>query len=147
MFPLNDPTPLTSLQLHDLMRTERRLEFKITKNCKKFALVDQGHRTIRGMTGSSPKDPTMSSSSSPSGTTRNPQSFQTLDYVHRAVHPSTSEPDVPALHELPRPHIDSFDSIFDDGLLDMAVQNLDPKELIDAAGNRLSCTNRSGTFL
>lgn len=86
-----------------------------------------------------------SSTAAPSG--RNPQSFQTLDYVHRAVHPSTSEPDVPALHELPRPHIESFDSIFDDGLLDMAVQNLDPKEIIDAAGNRLSCMNHSVPFL
>lgn len=92
------------------------------------------------MTGSSPKDTSLSPPTTPAISDRNPQSFQTLDYVHRSVHPSTGEADVPALHELPRPHIDSFDSIFDDGLLDMAVQNLDPKELIDAAGNRLTCT-------
>lgn len=71
---------------------------------------------------------------------RNPQTFGMADYVRRSVHPSRSEPDVPALHELPRPHIDSFDSIFDDGLLEMAVQNIDPKEIVDNAGNRINCT-------
>lgn len=70
---------------------------------------------------------------------RNPQSFHTLDFVKRAVHPSGSEADVPALHELPRPHIDSFDSIFEDGLLDLSVQNIDPKEIVDNVGNRISC--------
>lgn len=71
---------------------------------------------------------------------RNPQSFRTLDFVRQAIHPSEDEPDVPALHGLVRPHVDSFDSIFDEGLLDLAVANLDSKEIMDANGNRISCT-------
>jgi len=82
----------------------------------------------------------MPASGPTAGQERNPQSFHTADFVERAVHPSRAEADVPALHELPRPHIDSFDSIFDHGLLDLAVQNLDPKEIIDSAGNRINCT-------
>lgn len=76
------------------------------------------------------------------GGCRNPQSFHTLDFVEKAVHPSEVEADVPALHELPRPHIDSFDSIFEDGLMDLAIQNLDPREIIDTNGNRISCMTR-----
>ncbi len=84
------------------------------------------------------KVPRMSAVSGPS---RNMEhSFHTLDYVMRSKNPSDGDPDVPALHELPRPHIDSFDSIFDDGLLDLAVSNLDRKEIVDATGNRLSCS-------
>lgn len=85
--------------------------------------------------------------SSPEDGPRNPQTFGTADYVRRSIHPSQSEPDVPALHELPRPHIDSFDSIFDDGLLDLAVQNLDPKEIVDSAGNRINCIIYFGVAL
>lgn len=80
-----------------------------------------------------------SSPASTAGEERNPQSFHALDYVKRSVHPSSGEADVPALHDLPKPHIESFDSIFDDGLLDLAVQNLDPKEIVDPSGNRISC--------
>lgn len=78
--------------------------------------------------------------SSGSRPSRNPQSFHTLDFVRQAVHPSEVEADVPALHELIRPHIDSFDSIFEDDLLGMAVASLDRKEIIDANGNRINCT-------
>lgn len=70
---------------------------------------------------------------------RNPQSFGTLNFVKQSVHPSDLDADITALHELPRPHIDSFNSIFKDGLLDLAVKNLEPKELVDAAGNRITC--------
>lgn len=79
------------------------------------------------------------SSTGTSRPSRNPQSFHTLDFVKQAVHPSEVEPDVPALHELIRPHIDSFDSIFDDDLLNLAVASLDRKEIIDANGNRINC--------
>lgn len=50
-----------------------------------------------------------------------------------------SESEYPALHSLILPHIASFNSIFDDNLIDMAIANLEPRELIDSAGNRLKC--------
>ena len=78
---------------------------------------------------------------------RNPQSFGTLNFVKQSVHPSDHDADISALHELPRPHIDSFNSIFKDGLLDLAVKNLEPKELVDAAGNRITCNSFPRCFL
>ncbi|PJF18528.1 DNA-directed RNA polymerase subunit beta [Paramicrosporidium saccamoebae] len=66
-----------------------------------------------------------------------PSSFETLKFYNSARHPSSAESDTPRVHELIRPHIDSFNAIFDDGLLDRSVANLEVRESEDGRGNRL----------
>lgn len=68
-----------------------------------------------------------------------PNSFHTLKTFNSSRNPPTSGSDYPALHALIHPHIDSFNAIFDDGLLDLAVAGIEPRQVQDAAGNRLRC--------
>src|ERR1700677_5122287 len=69
----------------------------------------------------------------------NSEGFNTLKFTRSATNPSDVQSDYPTLHELIRPHIDSFNSIFDDQLLDLALHNLEVREVVDPAGNRLNC--------
>lgn len=64
--------------------------------------------------------------------------FNTLCHFNSSRHPPKDGSDYPSLHALIRPHIDSFNSIFDDNLLDLALQNIEPRQLVDTAGNKLS---------
>lgn len=66
-----------------------------------------------------------------------PSSFQTLRFYNTAHNPSEVESDVPDIHALIQPHIASFNAIFDQGLLERSVQNLEAREVEDAQGNRL----------
>ena len=64
-------------------------------------------------------------------------SFQTLEFLETASCPSSSESDNPAVHRLVRPHIDSFNAIFDAGLLERSVANIEVREVEDGRGNRV----------
>src|ERR1700722_12460412 len=64
--------------------------------------------------------------------------FNTLHNFNSSRHPPTNDSDYPSLHALIRPHIDSFNSIFDANLLDLALQGIEPRQMVDAAGNKLS---------
>lgn len=85
-----------------------------------------------------------------------PNSFRTLERERAFINPSTSAHQYPAPQALVAPHIDSFDALFhgapigptgaisaSQGLLDLAVQDLQPKVIFDgtgadgARGNRL----------
>ena len=68
----------------------------------------------------------------------NDHTFNTLHHFNSSRHPPKDGSDYPSLHALIRPHIDSFNSIFDDNLLDLALQNIEPRQLVDTAGNKLS---------
>lgn len=70
-------------------------------------------------------------------------SFNTLAYQKRSKFPAKDASTLPHLHELVWPHIGSFNSILDDGLLDLTVQNLEKREIVDANGNRLCCKSFS----
>lgn len=66
-----------------------------------------------------------------------PESFQTLKFYDAARFPSCAESDVPSVHALVRPHIDSFNALFDEGLLERSVANLEVRKVEDGKGNRL----------
>lgn len=58
--------------------------------------------------------------------------YATLQREHNFRHPSTSGPHFPEAHKLIRPHIDSFDTLFDhDGLLEQGIKDLDEKVIFD----------------
>lgn len=59
-------------------------------------------------------------------------SYGTLKREHNFRHPSTSQPHFPEAHELIKPHIESFNALFDhDGLLEQGIQDLDEKVIFD----------------
>ena len=74
-----------------------------------------------------------------------PKGFDTLKYGETAQTPSNKKTRVPGLHELIRPHLDSFNAIKatnqgrGPGLLEMAVADLDHQKIKDASGNVLEC--------
>lgn len=72
-----------------------------------------------------------------SGAEQISMSFGTIELNQSFINPSSSGSDVASLHTLIRPHIDSFNSIFDDGLLDAAVADLDPRDIFDSNGNSI----------
>ena len=63
--------------------------------------------------------------------------FGQLLFHQESSNPSDEQSPLPHLHDLIRPHIDSFNSIFDDGLLELAAADLEPRILTDHLGNRL----------
>lgn len=79
-------------------------------------------------------------------------SFNTLERENAFRNPKPDGPAVPMLEELIRPHIESFDALFDDaggpGLLQVAIDDMTPKVVFDGAngvqdskrGNRLEST-------
>lgn len=82
-------------------------------------------------------------------------SFNTLDREHAFSHPSSEGPKYPAPQALVAPHIDSFDALFEgapigpngevsasQGLLDMAIADLQPKVVFDGKGGDKTLGNR-----
>lgn len=73
---------------------------------------------------------------------QNLRSFGTLPSQNYSVHPP-KESMFEGVHDLLRPHIDSFNAIFEpsgeeDSLLAVAVRNLETKEIVDKQGNKLT---------
>lgn len=66
-----------------------------------------------------------------------PNSFRTLQFYDTARNPSEVDSDTIDIHHLIQPHIASFNAIFDHGLLEKSVQNIEPREVDDGKGNRL----------
>lgn len=69
----------------------------------------------------------------------NPHAFGTVPAQSYSVNPPKQSM-FEGVHELLRPHIDSFNAIFGDeqeSLLSVAVRNLDAREIIDSQGNKI----------
>lgn len=73
----------------------------------------------------------------PSVTSERESSFGILATYEAARSPSSIESDMPLVHALVRPHIESFNALFDAGLLERSVSNLEAREVLDGKGNRL----------
>jgi DNA-directed RNA polymerase I subunit RPA2 len=56
-------------------------------------------------------------------------SFHTVEYVQEAINPTKTLPDLQAIS---KPHIESFDSLFESNLLDLAVNNILPMTVFDS---------------
>ncbi len=77
--------------------------------------------------------------------------FKTLERERRNRFPSTNGADHPALEELVRPHVESFNALIDDetnggkALLQQAVEDIEPRVVFDARnedgsfGNKITC--------
>jgi len=70
--------------------------------------------------------------------------FGTLEREHRFRHPSHDQTAFPALSDAVAPHIQSFNALTDDSLLDYAVKDLGVKSVFDTeevqeSSNKLSC--------
>ncbi len=77
--------------------------------------------------------------------------FHTLERERLNRHPKTTGPDHPALDELAKPHIESFNALIEDstgtgkGLLQLGVEDIGKRVVFDGKredgtyGNRLSC--------
>lgn len=77
--------------------------------------------------------------------------FRTLERERLNRHPTTTGPDHPALDELVKPHIESFNALIEDstgtgkGLLQLAVEDIGKRVVFDGKredgtyGNKLSC--------
>ena len=61
-------------------------------------------------------------------------SFQTLIREHSFQYPSTSKPEFPALQEAVQPHIDAFNAITADNLLEAAIKDIGRKTVFDHKG-------------
>jgi DNA-directed RNA polymerase I subunit RPA2 len=74
--------------------------------------------------------------------------FNTLERERAAVRPSKKSTHTPELHELIRPHLDSFNAIKETvgtggkgkGLLELAIEDMDRRDVKDSFGNKLECT-------
>jgi hypothetical protein len=73
------------------------------------------------------------------------QSFNTIERENQGRNPSKKSTTVPRLHELIAPHLDSYNAIrainggMGPGLLDLAVRDLDERDVQDPFGNSLKC--------
>ena len=65
------------------------------------------------------------------------QKLNLLPFTQRSTTPNPVESNFPQLHGLVMPHVDSFSSIFQAGLLESAVQGIEAREMLDPAGNRI----------
>jgi DNA-directed RNA polymerase I subunit RPA2 len=63
-------------------------------------------------------------------------SFDTLRREHSFKHPSSSTSEYPALQEAVQPHIDSFNAITADNLLEIAIKDTGKKTVFDHKGNQ-----------
>lgn len=61
-------------------------------------------------------------------------SFSTLIREHSFQYPSTSISEFPALQEAVQPHIDSFNAITADNLLEIAIRDIGKKTVFDHKG-------------
>lgn len=77
-----------------------------------------------------------------------PSSFRTLEREHQFRYPSTIGSDVPILGELVAPHIESFNALFEDGggqgLLDLAVESIEPRVIFDGKGRTGETSSQLG---
>lgn len=73
-------------------------------------------------------------------------SFQTLIREHSFKYPSASEALYPALQEAVQPHIDSFNAITRDNLLEIAVRDIGKKTIFDHKGNENGGRGNKLTF-
>ena len=64
--------------------------------------------------------------------------FETAKRERSFKQPSNKGSEYPELHRLIRPHIDSFNAIFSQGLLQKALHNIEPVIVRDTLGKRLS---------
>src|SRR5271170_4588083 len=72
-------------------------------------------------------------------------SFDTLRREHSFKHPSSAKSEYPALQEAIQPHIDSFNAITADNLLEIAIRDIGKKtvfdhksDINDGRGNKLT---------
>jgi hypothetical protein len=63
-------------------------------------------------------------------------SFDTLRREHSFKHPSSSKSEYPALQEAVQPHIDAFNAITADNLLEIAIKDIGKKTVFDHKGNQ-----------
>ena len=67
----------------------------------------------------------------PSPTAKIKPTFQTLIREHSFQYPSTSKAEYPALQEAVQPHIDSFNAITSQNLLEIAINDIGKKTIFD----------------
>jgi hypothetical protein len=74
--------------------------------------------------------------------------FNTLERERAAIQPNKKKTHVPGLHELIKPHLESFNAIKETtgstgqkgkGLLDLAVADMDHRDIKDSFGNKIEC--------
>lgn len=81
--------------------------------------------------------------------------FETLKREHAFKHPDSTSYTAPILHELVAPHIESFNSLFDDsglalgdgkgeGLLSLALKDIGSRVLFDGAGKVGESSGQAG---
>jgi DNA-directed RNA polymerase I subunit RPA2 len=92
---------------------------------------------------------------SPAGPSYKHHTFKTLERERLNRHPSENGMDHPALEEIVKPHIASFDALTDlsgegSGLLQAGIQNILPKVVFDGKksdgspfGNKITCEPRT----
>jgi len=73
-------------------------------------------------------------------------SFDTLRREHSFKHPSSSQSEYPALQEAVQPHINSFNAITADNLLEIAVKDIGKKTVFDHKGNENGGRGNKLTF-
>ena len=96
-----------------------------------------------------PLSPSQASSSHPHP---DKSTFRTLTRERQFRHPPVNKSDVPALDELVKPHLESFNALIEDdgnagkGLLQLGVEDIGEKSVFDGKGdderpwgNKISC--------
>lgn len=77
---------------------------------------------------------TTKSAAPPSPTAKIKPTFQTLIREHSFQYPSPSKSEYPALQEAVQPHIDSFNAITSQNLLEIAIKDIGKKTIFDHKG-------------
>ena len=89
----------------------------------------------RNFLAATPKMPsTAPKAAPPLPTAKIKPTFQTLIRQHSFKYPSTSKSEYPALQEAVQPHIDSFNAITAQNLLEIAVRDIGKKTIFDHKG-------------
>jgi DNA-directed RNA polymerase I subunit RPA2 len=87
----------------------------------------------------------------PSGPSSSKHTFKTLERERMNRHPSETGMDHPALEEIVKPHIASFDALTDmngdgTGLLQLGIQNILPKVVFDGKKREDAAPGSSASF-
>jgi len=69
--------------------------------------------------------------------TKSQDNFDILSSQRMSIFPNPDGTDTPAVHDLVRPHLESWNSIFETGLLERSIALLDEREIHDSKGNVL----------
>lgn len=97
-----------------------------------------------------PQTPKMPSSAPkavpPLPTAKIKPTFKTLIREHSFKHPSNSKSEYPALQEAVQPHIDSFNAITAQNLLEIAVRDIGKKTIFDHKGTENGGRGNKLTF-